>query len=164
MSDPAIPVSPDATVADIVTRHPETLPVFERLGIDYCCGGGRPIGDAVAAGGLSWAEVSAQIGAALAEAVAIPAQPSWAEAPLAALMGHIVDRYHGKLRERLPMLSQMGEKVINAHGDRHPEVKEVAVTLGALPDIGSEIKNKGRSNYPALRSSHPHIGPSSTPA
>ena len=94
-------IPPEATVGDIVTRHPETLPVFERLGIDYCCGGGRCLGEAVAAAGLAWQDVSAQIGAAIAASAGSQAQPSWVDAPLTDLMGHIVGRYHGKLRELL---------------------------------------------------------------
>ena len=29
-----------ATINDIVARHPETIPVFNRFGVDTCCGGG----------------------------------------------------------------------------------------------------------------------------
>jgi regulator of cell morphogenesis and NO signaling len=34
------------TVNEIVARHPETIAVFNRFGIDSCCGGGVPLGDA----------------------------------------------------------------------------------------------------------------------
>lgn len=29
----------DSSVPDWVIEHPQTLSVFQRLGIDYCCGG-----------------------------------------------------------------------------------------------------------------------------
>ena len=29
----------DSSVVDWCIEHPETLPVFERWGIEYCCGG-----------------------------------------------------------------------------------------------------------------------------
>lgn len=29
----------DSSVPDWVIEHPETLAVFQKLGIDYCCGG-----------------------------------------------------------------------------------------------------------------------------
>lgn len=38
-------ISADMTVNEIVTEHPETLPVFTRLGIDTCCGGGLPLAE-----------------------------------------------------------------------------------------------------------------------
>ena len=164
-------ISPDMTVGDIVTRHPATLPVFERLGIDYCCGGGRRLDEAASAIGLGWQEVSAHIGAALAEPADAPAQPSWANAPLTDLMGHIVDRYHGKLRELMPMLSQMGEKVINAHGDRHPEVRDVAATFtGLRNELESHMMKEEHVLFPfieqlesGLGHRHPMLGHISSP-
>jgi len=164
-------ISPETTVGDIVTRHPETLPVFERLGIDYCCGGGRRLGEAVAAGGLGWQDVSAQIGAAIAASAGSPAQPSWADVPLTGLMGHIVDRYHGKLRELLPLLSQMGEKVVNAHGDGHPEVRRVASTFAALrTELESHMMKEEHVLFPfveqlesGLGHRHPMLGHIASP-
>jgi regulator of cell morphogenesis and NO signaling len=164
-------ITPESTVGDVVARHPETLPVFERLGIDYCCGGGRRLDEAASASGLGWQEVSAQIGAALAAAAGAPAQPSWADAPLTDLLGHIVDRYHGRLRELLPMLSQMAGKVINAHGDRHPEVHEVASTFtGLRNELESHMMKEEHVLFPfieqlesGLGHRHPMLGHISSP-
>jgi len=38
----------DTTVSvnEMVARHPETMLVFNRFGLDTCCGGGAPIADA----------------------------------------------------------------------------------------------------------------------
>ncbi len=41
--------SEDQTVADLVVRHPQLRERLEQFGIDYCCGGKRPLRDAVAA-------------------------------------------------------------------------------------------------------------------
>jgi iron-sulfur cluster repair protein YtfE (RIC family) len=32
-----------STVNEIVAQYPETMPVFNRFGIDSCCGGGVPL-------------------------------------------------------------------------------------------------------------------------
>ena len=34
------------TVREIVQQHPAAVPVFEALGIDYCCGGRKSLEDA----------------------------------------------------------------------------------------------------------------------
>jgi regulator of cell morphogenesis and NO signaling len=163
-------IPPESTVGDVVARHPETLPIFERLGIDYCCGGGRRLDEAVAESGLGWQEVSSQLAAALAAADA-SAQPSWADAPLTDLMGHIVGRYHRKLRELLPMLSQMSGKVINAHGERHPEVHDVASTFtGLRHELESHMMKEEHVLFPfieqlesGLGHRHPMLGHISSP-
>jgi len=43
MSTAASTIDCSQTVNEIVTRHPETLPVFQAWGIDTCCGGGHPV-------------------------------------------------------------------------------------------------------------------------
>jgi regulator of cell morphogenesis and NO signaling len=34
------------SVNEMVAQHPETMPVFNRFGLDTCCGGGAPIAEA----------------------------------------------------------------------------------------------------------------------
>ena len=40
------------TVREIALAQPQAIRVFERFGIDYCCGGRRPLADACAAGNV----------------------------------------------------------------------------------------------------------------
>jgi regulator of cell morphogenesis and NO signaling len=39
-------IDTNLSVDQMVARHPETMPVFNRFGLDTCCGGGAPIADA----------------------------------------------------------------------------------------------------------------------
>jgi len=41
------------TVADIVVQHPVALAVFERHGVDYCCGGKQDLKTAARNAGLT---------------------------------------------------------------------------------------------------------------
>ena len=38
-------ITADMTVNEIITQHPETVAVFNRLGIDSCCGGALPLAE-----------------------------------------------------------------------------------------------------------------------
>jgi regulator of cell morphogenesis and NO signaling len=40
------PITGDTLVNEAVQRFPATLPLFAALGIDSCCGGGKPVGEA----------------------------------------------------------------------------------------------------------------------
>ena len=119
-------VTPDMTVAEIATALPRAIPVFQRHGIDFCCGGKRPLGAAceekgVAADSLIAEIESSRVGPESTEV-------DWATAPLPDLVAHVVDRYHADLRGELPRLDDLTTKVLGAHGEAHGD------TLGPLRD------------------------------
>lgn len=39
-------IDPSLSVNEVMASHPETVAVFNRFGVDTCCGGGAPIRDA----------------------------------------------------------------------------------------------------------------------
>ncbi|HYX26084.1 MAG TPA: DUF542 domain-containing protein, partial [Thermoanaerobaculia bacterium] len=41
-------INPQTQVSDIVTHHPAATKVFHRHGIDFCCGGKRPLAEVCA--------------------------------------------------------------------------------------------------------------------
>ena len=137
-------------VADIAAHHPRSIEVFERHGIDFCCGGRRPLGEACREHGVVVEAVAAEITAAAAREV--PEDRVFTDAPLGALLDHIVSRYHSALREDLPRLGRMADKVAEVHGERHPELSELARVYGGLrdellPHLGAEEERV----FPALR-------------
>jgi regulator of cell morphogenesis and NO signaling len=116
-------------VAAVASGQPGTIKVFERHGIDFCCGGQRPLGEACAEKGLAFEGLAGELEAAMA---APGAERSWQDAPLVELIAWIESRFHARLREDMPGLSRMAEKVAAVHGERHPEVREIASVYAAL--------------------------------
>lgn len=106
---------PHETLADIAVARPAASRVFYRHGLDFCCHGGRPIAEACAERGLDPERVLAEI---TAEEEASDAGVRWAERPLAELVDHIVDHYHRRLREELPQLVEMAQKVERRHAEK----------------------------------------------
>ncbi len=138
------------TVADIATQFPATIRVFQRHGIDFCCGGKRPLAEACEAGGVSFDVLKQD----LESAVAGPAgeQPAaWPEGDLRPLVAHILERYHRPLDEELPRLSQMMQKVLSVHGARHPELEAIAQTLIAIcEDLMPHMMKEERVLFPYI--------------
>jgi len=122
----------ETQVADVATRHPATIRVFQRYGVDFCCGGKRSLADVCAERNLSFAELRSDLEAA----VAAPSREDrdWGEASLDELISHILTRYHRPLDEELPRLGHMMDKVLAVHVERHSELRGVARTFGALVD------------------------------
>ena len=55
------PITGDTLVNDAVQRFPATLPLFAALGIDTCCGGGKPVEEAARRHGADPAELLARL-------------------------------------------------------------------------------------------------------
>jgi len=107
-------------VGHLATEFPLATRVFHRHGIDYCCGGGRPLDEACTERGLNSETVLAEIQAEL-DALTAPAQ-RWDQASLDDLIDHILVSYHRPLDEELPRLAQMSDKVLQVHGEKDPEM------------------------------------------
>jgi regulator of cell morphogenesis and NO signaling len=111
-------ISPLTTVGEIAVDHPLATRVFARHKIDFCCGGGKPLGEVCGGLGLDAEAVLEEIRRELS-ATDAPAR-RWDEAPLDELIDHIVNTYHIPLREELPRLEAMVRKVTSVHGDKDP--------------------------------------------
>lgn len=53
----------DRLIRDLVERYPETMEILAPLGIDLCCGGGHPLGEALDLHGLDRASVIPRVAA-----------------------------------------------------------------------------------------------------
>ncbi len=123
------------TVRDYAIETPQTIPVFEKLGIDYCCGGNRPLDEACAAANANVDEVLR----ALEAAVAQPNRPNERElraGSLAELISHIVRTHHAFVRTQIPEIGRLLEKVHTKHGANHPELGEIR---GTFEGLGQEL-------------------------
>jgi regulator of cell morphogenesis and NO signaling len=57
---------PALTINEIVAQYPETIPVFNRFGIDTCCGGGVRVDEAALRDGIDAKLVTAALNDVLA--------------------------------------------------------------------------------------------------
>jgi regulator of cell morphogenesis and NO signaling len=65
MQPPMLAFDAETTINELVRLHPEALPVLERYGLDACCGGPLPLGEAARRHGLALDELVAAVRAAI---------------------------------------------------------------------------------------------------
>jgi len=120
------------TVREIALEQPTSIRVFEHYGIDYCCGGRKPLAEACAASNL---EVDAVL-AALERAAqgSAPVSEDWSKASMEVLIGHIVATHHGYVKSELPRLAILAEKVVRRHGDTQAELPLIQAKLAELDE------------------------------
>jgi len=118
------------TVREIALEQPTSIRVFEQFGIDYCCGGRKPLSEACEARNL---EVDAVIAAleAAEDGTELPADDLTGKS-LSGLCAHIVATHHEYVKRELPRLTALAQKVVNRHGENHPELPVIQATLARL--------------------------------
>ncbi|HEY3323411.1 MAG TPA: iron-sulfur cluster repair di-iron protein [Planctomycetota bacterium] len=137
------------TVGELVAQRPARSKVFEKLGIDYCCGGKKELDAACAELGLDIGTVERELEQCDKTA---PAGKDWTQAPLAELCDHIEGTHHKYLREELPALSVLSEKVASVHGANHPELVEIArIYAGLRAELEQHMMKEEQILFPFIR-------------
>lgn len=141
-------IAPDTTLAQIVDRHPELARELERRGLDYCCGGARTLAESVAADEDPLAVAEALDAIAAAEPVAA----AWTSMSATELVDHLEAVHHRYLWDELPRISALVDKIVAVHGERHPELAEIAARYRELrADLEPHLVKEERVLFPMIR-------------
>ena len=142
-------LSATKTVRELAVELPSATRVFERLGIDYCCGGGQSLEEACSSAKVKVDDVLRALEAEAAPAAAAPVD--WTGASMAKLIDHIVATHHAYVKAEVPRLEQLIAKVVSVHGQHHPELKQVQSdfrTLGA--ELGMHMMKEEQILFPYI--------------
>jgi regulator of cell morphogenesis and NO signaling len=107
------------TVREFAIEIPNATRVFEKLKIDYCCGGNQPLNEVCANAGLKVDEV---LGLLNEPAPAQDDSRLSESAALAELTNYIVEKHHVFTRNEVERLTELLEKVCSVHGANHSEL------------------------------------------
>jgi regulator of cell morphogenesis and NO signaling len=124
----------DRTVRELALENPAATRVFEKLGIDYCCGGNKSLEQACRVASLSTDDVIDSLEMAEQAAHAQQAVRDWQREPLAELIAHIKSTHHKYTREELARLDPLLNKVCSVHGKNHPELLRIRASFRALSE------------------------------
>ena len=108
-------VNPELAIGQIAVQLPGATAVFRRLKLDFCCGGQVSLREAANDKGLNLPALLEELGT-----LQRPRTLPEAQEP-AALIDHILARYHEVHRAQLPELIRMARRVEAVHRD-HPQV------------------------------------------
>lgn len=68
------------------------------------------------------------------------------------LVDHLVSTHHRYLWDELPRLSQLVDKIVSVHGDRHPELADVRDCYAEIRvDLGPHLYKEERVLFPMIR-------------
>jgi regulator of cell morphogenesis and NO signaling len=140
-----------ATVGELVRQSPNRARVFESHRIDYCCGGKISLADACRRKGANPDEVLEQL--SQLDSPSDDQEVVDADAmSLTDLADHIEQTHHAYLREELPRLDFMTEKVSRVHGDKEPRLLQVREAFVALKtELEPHMMKEERILFPLVR-------------
>jgi regulator of cell morphogenesis and NO signaling len=127
-------VSTAKTVREVAVEFPEATRIFERFGIDYCCGGSKSLEEACAASNLSVDQVLDSLELAEETARTKLKDRNWRTEPLADLVAHIASTHHKYTREEIARLRPLLDKVYSVHGKNHPELQQIRSSFQGLAE------------------------------
>lgn len=138
------------TVREIAQTQPSSIRVFEQFGIEYCCGGRKPLAEACATKDINVETVIAALEAASRNEN--PRIKDWTKEPLAKLTEHIIETHHSYCKRELPRLSGLAAKVVNAHGGTNPELAVIRTKLAKLAEeLTDHLAEEEAVVFPMIR-------------
>ncbi len=140
----------DQTVREIAIGNPATIRVFESLGIDYCCGGKRPLKEA-----CEFANVPVERAVAMLLSLEPGADGQKAAkglvTPLRELTAQIVTKHHRYVRDEAPRIELLLEKVTSRHGAAHPELLTMQESFIAMSsELSAHMAKEEQVLFPFL--------------
>jgi regulator of cell morphogenesis and NO signaling len=140
-------------LGQIAVHLPGATAVFRRLKLDFCCGGQISLAQAARDKGLDLRALLAELGA-----LQHP-QDSPALTDPAALIDHILSRYHEVHRQQLPELVRMARRVEAVHRDKPDVPAGLAALLEEMEaELLSHMLKEETILFPAIRSGGAFVG------
>ena len=143
-------MNPNKTVREFALEVPGATRLFEKMGIDYCCGGNRSIADACMAAHLTVEDVLSSL-EATQTVTGENDQVDFRNEKLANLIDHILSTHHVFTREEIDRLGALMQKVFGKHAGNHPELEELQSLFQMLSyELGPHMMKEERVLFPYI--------------
>ena len=144
-----MPTETTKTVAQIALENPNAAREFEKLGIDYCCGGRKTLDEACVAAKLPVDEVLARLEKLAAEPPT--GNKDFSAVSLGELIAHINATHHVFVRTECPRIQELAAKVVSKHAEKHPELAQVQEIFGALAsELSTHLMKEEQILFPYI--------------
>ena len=108
------------TIGEIVTKNFSTSAIFEKFGLDFCCNGNVNFSEACLKKGVEDSAVTTELKNIFS--AGNQSRESFDKWDLDILADYIVLHHHSYVQEKIPVITEFGQRVLNAHSSNHPEV------------------------------------------
>lgn len=147
--------SSEQKIGDIVAREPRAAEVFKRNKVDFCCGGNRPLAEAIREQGLNEAEILRQLEAVHREIPSQAKPQNFATMQPVELIDHIVETHHQYMWKALPELGELTLKILKVHGKNHEVLFKLHSLFGQLRmELEEHLIKEEEILFPMVKAYH----------
>jgi len=144
-------VTTEKTVRELALENAVAMRVFEKLGIDYCCGGSHTLEQACHAASIPVDRVLKSIEEAQLPSPAGSEDRPWQNESLGDLISHITHSHHKYTRDAIARLTPLFAKVCSAHGANHPELFELRdIFAGLAQELTLHLMKEEKVLFPYI--------------
>lgn len=138
------------TVGELAATSPAAIVVYKQLGIDFCCGGNRPLQQALEEKRVTTEQFDTLLREVQAERGA-HGQADFRDMSAKDLSSYIEDTHHTYLRRALPETAEYLGATLKAHGRNHRELFEVYRLFGQLKtDLEQHLVKEENLLFPSV--------------
>lgn len=110
-------------IGDIAAEYPGAIEIFLNYNVDFCCGGDRPLEEALKEKNINEEEIMDRINKGYLEFISkIDRGIDWRKSSMSELINYVVNKHHTFLRNELPVAQKLLTKILNVHFSHSGEV------------------------------------------
>ncbi|MCP3774043.1 iron-sulfur cluster repair di-iron protein [Paenibacillus sp. MZ04-78.2] len=150
------------TIGQIVTAFPGSSNLFQEHGIDFCCGGGRPLTTALRQKNIEEEAFIEKLNRFYEEAKnRTDPNTDWRKLSSSRLIDHIVSTHHMYLQRELPVLSEFITKILRVHGPERRELAKLHMLFHQMKmELEQHLIAEEATVFPLIREWENHPVPS----
>lgn len=113
-------------IGQIVATFPGASEIFYKYDVDFCCGGDRPLSQAISSQGIIEKNIMDELNTKYQGfAENTEKFTDWAKESPSKLIEYVVNNHHAYLNIAMPKISKLVLKILGVHGKSHPELFKV---------------------------------------
>ncbi len=120
----------EETMGELAVKDLRKAEIFKKYGLDFCCGGKKTVKEACAEKGLDVTQVEQEL--QKTDKAPVTRGVPYDDWNLDFLADYIVNTHHSYVKKNLPDISTFAKKIMEVHGERHPELIEVNELVQAV--------------------------------
>ena len=140
----------DSTIGELVSSDYRKAEVFKKFGLDFCCGGKKTLSKACEEKGLDIVEIEKELKSL--ESTDTNKSENYTEWELDFLADYILNTHHKYVSKAIPVIFEYTQKVAKVHGNRHPEVIDIADKfLDVAQELNSHMVKEEELLFPYIK-------------